>query len=203
MSFLQHHEILQNMFMLGIPILEKIVRPILVYLALVVLLRLFGKRELAQLNQFDLVVLLSLSNTVQNAIIGEDNTVLGGIIGAFTLLAFNYLMVRVLFKHKNLEQLLEGKRTVLIQDGKLRKAALGKELLTIDDLVLAAHRQGYRNLKEISSCVLEPGGVIFFESKEPTLQEQRYHDVIGRLAHMEEMLSKLVKTGEAAEAAGR
>ena len=125
------------------------------------------------------------------------------IIGAFTLLSFNYLMVRVLFKHKNLEQLLEGKRTILIQDGKIRKSALGKELLTIDDLVLAAHRQGYRNLKEISSCVLEPGGVIFFESKEPTLQEQRHHDVIGRLAHLEEMLAKLVKTGEAAEAAGR
>jgi uncharacterized membrane protein YcaP (DUF421 family) len=83
-----------DMFVIGLPILEKILRPILVYLALVVLLRIFGKRELAQLNPFDLVVLLSLSNTVQNAIIGNDNSVTGGIIGAITLLATNYLVVR-------------------------------------------------------------------------------------------------------------
>ena len=95
-----------DMFVIGLPILEKIVRPILVYLALVVLLRIFGKRELAQLNPFDLVVLLSLSNTVQNAIIGNDNSVTGGIIGAIALLATNYLVVRFLFKHRRLDQLV-------------------------------------------------------------------------------------------------
>ena len=72
--------------------LEKILRPIIVYLFLIVFLRLFGKRELAQLNPFDLVVLLSLSNTVQNAIIGDDNSVTGGVIGAFSLLAINWLV---------------------------------------------------------------------------------------------------------------
>src|SRR5271154_296391 len=76
-----------QMFHLPIPLLEKILRPIIVYLALILLLRVFGKRELAQLNPFDLVVLLSLSNTVQNALIGEDNSISGGLIGAFTLLA--------------------------------------------------------------------------------------------------------------------
>ncbi len=91
------------MYVLGVPLLEKILRPIIVYLALVILLRIFGKRELAQLNPFDLVVLLSLSNTVQNAIIGNDNSVSGGLIGAFTLLAVNYLVVRFLFKHRRLE----------------------------------------------------------------------------------------------------
>jgi uncharacterized membrane protein YcaP (DUF421 family) len=70
---------LQDMFHIPIPILEKILRPILVYLALIILIRCFGKRELAQLNPFDLVVLLSLSNTVQNAIIGDDNSLSGGI----------------------------------------------------------------------------------------------------------------------------
>ncbi len=75
------HEIWNHMFVLGLPILEKILRPIVVYIFLIVGLRLSGKRELAQLNPFDLVVLLTLSNTVQNAIIGDDNTVIGGIIG--------------------------------------------------------------------------------------------------------------------------
>ena len=76
-----------------------------------VVLRVFGKRELAQLNPFDLVVLLSLSNTVQNAIIGNDNSLSGGLIGAFTLLAVNYLVVRFLFRHRRLDQIFEGKPT--------------------------------------------------------------------------------------------
>jgi hypothetical protein len=88
------------MFQLPLPILEKLLRPVIVYLVLVLLLRLFGKRELAQLNPFDLVVLLSLSNTVQNAIIGDDNSVTGGLIGAFSLLAINWLVVRVLFRSR-------------------------------------------------------------------------------------------------------
>jgi uncharacterized membrane protein YcaP (DUF421 family) len=80
-----------DMFTLGLPVAEKILRPILVYGFLIVGLRLAGKRELAQLNPLDLVVLLTLSNTVQNAIIGDDNSVTGGIIGAATLLIVNYM----------------------------------------------------------------------------------------------------------------
>jgi uncharacterized membrane protein YcaP (DUF421 family) len=85
---------LANMFHLPIPLLEKIIRPIIVYLALIFFLRIFGKRELAQLNPFDLVVLLSLSNTVQNALIGEDNSVTGGLLGALTLLSINWMVAR-------------------------------------------------------------------------------------------------------------
>src|ERR1700687_5037544 len=97
-----------DMLYLGLPVLEKILRPILVYAFLVVGLRLAGKRELAQLNAFDLVVLLTLSNTVQNAIIGDDNSVTGGVLGATTLLFTNYLVVRFLYNHKKLDQLVEG-----------------------------------------------------------------------------------------------
>src|SRR5215210_6252176 len=111
----------QNMFHLAVPVAEKMLRPLVVYVFLVVVLRIFGKRELAQLNPFDLVVLLSLSNTVQNAIIGEDNTVTGGLIGAFSLLAINYFVVRFVFKHRRLDQLVEGKPTVLIKNGRLRR----------------------------------------------------------------------------------
>src|SRR5258708_3994295 len=90
-------KLLHDMFYLALPVAEKILRPILVYVFLIVGLRLAGKRELAQLNPFDLVVLLTLSNTVQNAIIGDDNTITGGVIGAATLLMINYAVVRFLF----------------------------------------------------------------------------------------------------------
>ena len=117
--FLAGGGILEHMFCLPLPIAEKMLRPVMVYFAIVFLLRIFGKRELAQLNPFDLVVLLSVSNTVQNAIIGEDNSVTGGLIGAFTLFAMNYLVVRFLFKHRRLDQIFEGTSTVLVENGKV------------------------------------------------------------------------------------
>src|SRR5215475_3671980 len=99
---------IHDMFVLGTPLIEKIVRPVVVYAFLIVSLRLAGKRELAQLNPFDLVVLLTISNTVQNAIIGEDNTVTGGLIGAATLLFVNHAVVRFLYGHEKLDRLVEG-----------------------------------------------------------------------------------------------
>src|SRR5512132_3859006 len=90
---------IQDMFVLTIPWLEKVIRPVIVYFALVLLLRAFGKRELAQLNPFDLVVLLCLANTLQNAIIGNDNSLVGGVVGASMLLALNWLVVRLLYSH--------------------------------------------------------------------------------------------------------
>ena len=102
------HEIWSHMFVLGLPVLEKILRPIIVYIFLIIGLRLSGKRELAQLNPFDLIVLLTLSNTVQNAIIGDDNSVTGGIIGAASLLAINYLVVRYIYDHRKLDKLVAG-----------------------------------------------------------------------------------------------
>src|SRR5882672_11530046 len=114
------HGIWRDMFVITLPILEKILRPVIVYFFLVVMLRLSGKRELVQLNPFDLVVLLTLSNTVQNEIIGDDNTVSGGLLGATSLLTMNYLTVRFLYKHKKLDQLVEGKSDILIEGGKVR-----------------------------------------------------------------------------------
>src|ERR1700736_3305614 len=124
------HDLYSHMFHLPLPILEKLLRPVIVYLVLVVLLRLFGKRELAQLNPFDLVVLLSLSNTVQNAIIGDDNSVTGGVIGAFGLLAINWLVVRTLYNSPRLTRVVEGRSTVLIRDGQIDKKAVKRESLT-------------------------------------------------------------------------
>src|ERR1700726_4534249 len=122
------HQIVRDMFLLSIPIAEKVLRPLIVYIFLVLLLRVFGKRELVQLNPFDLVVLLTLSNTVQNAIIGDDNSVSGGLIGATSLLVVNYLVVRFLYQHKKLDQLIEGRADVLIDKGKVKTDRLKKEL---------------------------------------------------------------------------
>src|SRR3954447_14988520 len=136
------HEITAHLFTPEISLLEKIIRPVIVYFFLVVVLRVFGKRELAQLNPFDLVVLLSLSNTVQNAIIGNDNSLTGGMVGAVALRGVNYLVVRFLFRHRRLDQIFEGKPTILIEDGKIERKALASELLTRSELMTVLHRQG-------------------------------------------------------------
>src|SRR3954452_22051587 len=137
------HEITAHLFTPEISLIEKIIRPILVYLFLVILLRVFGKRELAQLNPFDLVVLLSLANTVQNAIIGDDTTVLGGMIGAFSLCAFTYVVVRFMFKHSCLDELTEGTPAPLIETVVLCRKGMAKEMRSEIELTTMAHRQGF------------------------------------------------------------
>jgi uncharacterized membrane protein YcaP (DUF421 family) len=151
------------MFHLPLPVLEKILRPMIVYLFLIVFLRLFGKRELAQLNPFDLVVLLSLSNTVQNAMIGDDNSVSGGVIGAFSLLAINWALTRILFRSPKLSTTFEGSATVLIRHGVVDWAAAKKEALTELELRSVLHKQGFDNFDEVEKCVLEPNGNFYME----------------------------------------
>jgi len=170
-----------DMFHLAVPLLEKIVRPILVYLFLVVSLRLAGKRELAQLNPFDLVVLLTLSNTVQNAIIGDDNSVTGGIIGATALLVTNFLVVRFLFGHPGLDRLVEGEAEVLIDRGRVMTARLQSELITVAELEAAARKQGFESLAEIERAVLDPGGAISFVGKKPSAETAQHREVMARL----------------------
>jgi uncharacterized membrane protein YcaP (DUF421 family) len=178
------HKIWADMFQVGLPVLEKVLRPVIVYFFLVVGLRLAGKRELAQLNTFDLVVLLTLSNTVQNAIIGNDNSVLGGIIGAATLLALNYLVVRFLFTHAKLDEIVEGTPEVIIEHGQIKQEVLRKELITLPELEVAAHKQGFASLHEIEKAVLEPGGSLSFIARRPEPDTARHQEVMGRLDQM-------------------
>ncbi len=181
----------QHMFSLGLPVAEKMLRPVLVYVFLVLSLRLAGKRELAQLNPFDLVVLLTLSNTVQNAIIGDDNSVSGGVLGASTLLAVNYLVVRFLFAHERLDRLVEGDADVLIEDGTLRTDRLRAELITVPELESAAHKQGIGSLAEVDRAVLEPGGTISFFTKRPTPETVRHEELVGRLDELARQIAGL------------
>ena len=180
-----------NMFALDVGVLEKILRAVIVYVFLIVGLRLAGKRELAQLNPFDLVVLLTLSNTVQNAIIGNDNSVTGGLIGSATLLLINYMVIRFLFTHERLDHVVEGEPDVLIDHGQVREDHLKKELLTRQELEIAAHRQGFDDLKEIETAAIEPGGGIFIKGKKPTVDEVQQAELIKRLDEITHQLTDL------------
>jgi uncharacterized membrane protein YcaP (DUF421 family) len=162
-----------------------------VYVFLIVGLRLAGRRELAQLNPFDLVVLLTISNTVQNAIIGEDNSVTGGIIGAATLLIVNYGVVKFLYSHEKLDRLIEGDQCVLIDNGVLNTHRLKQELITRSELETAAHKQGFASLEEIDRAVLDPGGGISLSAKKPGPDLTRHDEIMARLDDLSAQLSAL------------
>jgi len=185
------HEIWSHMFVLGLPVLEKILRPIIVYIFLIIGLRLSGKRELAQLNPFDLIVLLTLSNTVQNAIIGDDNSVTGGIIGAASLLAINYLVVRFLYDHRKLDQVVEGSPDVLIENGKVHEHRLKKELITKEELAAAARKQGFDSLSEVQQCVLEPGGTLSFTARKPATEDIRHQEILQKFEALTQEIARL------------
>lgn len=182
---------LDHMFHLNLPVVEKILRPIIVYFAIILLLRVFGKRELAQLNPFDLVVLLSVSNTVQNAIIGDDNSITGGLLGALSLFAINYIVVRFLFRHRRLDEIMAGSPTKLIENGKVDRRALAKELLTESDLSSVVHRQGFDELEDVESCTLEPGGVFAVKGKKPGSDDLQHAEVLAKLAELQKSMDLL------------
>jgi len=168
----------------GIPFGEKIVRTIIVYAFLLVGLRLAGKRELSQINPFDLVVLLLLSNTVQNAIIGNDDSLAGGIVGAAALLIINAVVVRVLYHFGKLDK-IEGQPDALVRNGRILRHHLERELITVAELESAARKQGIVSLAHVRECRLETGGALTFVQKTPTDEEMRHHETIGLLSQLE------------------
>lgn len=187
---------LHDMFHLALPVLEKVVRPVLVYLFLILLLRMFGKRELAQLNPFDLVLLLMLSNTVQNAIIGDDNSVSGGAIGAMALLSVNFLLNRLLYHVPVLDRALQGRLAVLVRDGQVDAAAMQKELLTREELVQVIHRQNITGLADVKLCTLEPNGTFYVESAPDSVPRVRHEELM-------EKIDALTRAVQALQEAGR
>src|SRR3982751_373011 len=183
----------------GVPRAERVVRTIAVYACLLIGLRVAGKRELTQLNPFDLVVLLLLSNTVQNAIIGEDNSLLGGIFGAATLLALNGIVVRALFHWGKLDT-IEGRPEVLIRNGHVVRHHLERELITLEELEAAARKQGIESLAHVKHCRLETGGSLTFIPKHPTDDEKRHHDL---MLHLERINGVQRSLKEQLDALGR
>ncbi len=191
---------IESMFHLHLPILEKIIRPVIVYLCLILFLRLFGKRELAQLNPFDLVVLLSLSNTVQNAIIGDDNSVSGGIIGALSLLSINWLLTRLMFRMPKVNEALEGSETVRIRHGRVNRKAMEKEALTELELLSVIHKQGLNGFHEVEKCVLEPNGTFYVEAVSPSTSDAERAEVLKAVHALAEEVKSLKAELKAARA---
>ena len=189
---------INDMFVLSLPVIEKILRPILVYFFLVIGLRLAGKRELAQVSPFDLVVLLTISNTVQNAIIGEDNSLTGGLIGGATLLIVNALVARLIYRYRKLEKVVEGEPDFLIQKGKINQKILEREAITEEELLLAAHKEGILKLEDVEDATIDANGLIVFSAKESVKIANRQNELLERL----ESLTKEVKLlrGELARA---
>jgi uncharacterized membrane protein YcaP (DUF421 family) len=143
---------------LGVPAPEKVLRSVLVFVFLVAALRLAGKRELAQLNVMDLAVLLLASNALQNAMIGSDNSLLGGIIGASTLFAVNYGFVRLTYRSALARRLLEGSPRTLLEDGRVNRQALRKEAITEVELTSIARERGFERFEDVALIVLETDG---------------------------------------------
>jgi len=178
--------IAHNLFHLGVSAGEKVIRTVLVYLVVLGLLRLFGKRQLAQLNALDLVVLLLLSNVVQNAIIGPDNSFLGGVLGAATLVAGNYILIRLTYNHERIMYLVQGRSTRLVEDGELDEHALNRELITRGELDSALRREGIDGIAESETVTIEPEGTITPVKKpEPGIPE-----VLERIDQLERRIGR-------------
>ena len=154
-----------NLFHLDISLLEKTLRTIAVYAGLAVLLRLAGKRDLAQLNSFDLVVMLLLSNVVQNAVIGPDDSLVGGLFGAAVLVAVNAAVVRASSANPSMARLFEGTETVVVSNGKYDDRALRREGLRRADLDAALKRQGAGDVGQVQEATLGTGGAIVVDLK--------------------------------------
>ena len=148
------------MWKMSVPWWEFLVRGVVVYLFLIVLLRLTGKRQVGQLSPFDLVLLLVLSNAVQNSMNGGDNSLVGGLISAVTLVGVNWLVGLVTYRSKRLEAVVEGRPEVLIHNGRLFESVLSDAKLTHHELDAALRQAGCACVADVHSAILENNGSI-------------------------------------------
>lgn len=163
---------IRSIFHVGPPLLEKVLRAVLIYTFLIAALRLAGKRELAQLSTVDFILLLAVANAVQNGIQGADNSVTGNVVSATTLLALNAAVAWLLYHSKRARRLIEGTGTVLIQDGAVCVENCHREEISSDDLLVAIQRQGAADIAEVHQAVLEPSGAIVITRRGPSREEQ-------------------------------
>ena len=143
-----------------VSVVEKIVRSVVIYLFLLAAFRFTGKRQVGQLTPFDLVVLLVISNVLQNAVIGPDNSVGGGVLGAVVILVLNWGLVEVTYRSKRARRLLEAAPTVLVHNGRLLERNLARERISHDDLHAAMRRAGVIDVAHVHVAMLEENGGI-------------------------------------------
>ncbi len=170
---------------------EKIIRPLIVYGGLIILLRVFGKRELAQLNPLDLIVILLLSNTVQNAIIGNDTSLVGGLAGAVVLLGVNSFFAHLKFRSERVETLIEGKPLKVVEHGKLDQKQLTRELLTESDLDIIAHENGLEDRHDIERLVIDTNGTFLVDGKDEIKDAKFKRDVLRKIDALSQQLNDL------------
>ena len=148
------------MWKLSLPWWEFIARAVVVYIFLLAILRLTGKRQVGQLAPFDLVLLLVLSNALQNSMNGDDNTVTGGVISAVTLISLNYLLGYITFRSKKMGRFIEGRPQVIIHNGHVYRDVMERERLTQDELDAAVRLAGCASIDEVHFAILENNGQI-------------------------------------------
>ncbi len=189
---------------LDVPVIEKVLRTVIVYGGLVILLRFAGKRVLSQLNTFDLVVVLLLSNVVQNAVIGPDNSLVGGLIGAAVLIAVNALWERIATSSDGSARIVEGSATILVRDGVPDKHAIARVGLRVPEVMAALHRQGADRVEDVEMASLEPGGAIRMELTQDA-RSASYGELRAAVTelrdHLDERLAAMEATLEKAMAA--
>jgi uncharacterized membrane protein YcaP (DUF421 family) len=199
---IEWHTLWSNLMHLGAPdsvahpvsLIEKVIRPVVVYLLLVYGLKAFGKRILAQLNPFDFVVLLTLSNTVQNAIIGNDTSLFGGVLGAVTLLGVNALLVRAFYRGSSTDHMQPIERdVVLIDQGQLQEPEMQRLHINAGELTAKAHERGFDSLDDVERAVLYPNGTIYFQAKAAMTETARYADLIRRMDLLSTQVAALRK----------
>jgi uncharacterized membrane protein YcaP (DUF421 family) len=142
-----------NILIPDIAILEKILRSVVVYLFLLVSFRLAGKRLLGQLTAFDPLVLLIISNVLQNAAIGDDTS-----LGAFVIISLNSAVAWLTYRHRRLERLVENVPTVLIRHGHVLRANLEREHMSLAELRAALRKEGVSSMSEVRWAILEEDG---------------------------------------------
>ena len=148
------------MWNISVPWWEIVLRGIIVYVFLILLLRITGKRQVGQLAPFDLVLLLVLSNSVQNSMNAGDNSLIGGLISATTLVGLNYLVGMATYRSKKLEAMIEGRPQVIVHNGKLFEDVMSRSQLTHHELNAAIRRAGCSSIDKVQLAVLENNGAI-------------------------------------------
>jgi uncharacterized membrane protein YcaP (DUF421 family) len=154
--------------------LEIIARSAAVYLFMLVALRIFGKKELSQLNTADVILILLISNSVQSAMVGSDSSLYGGLAAATVLFIINYILKRLMFKYKKLSDFLQEKPEILIHNGTLEFKTLSKLNITSDELREAMREHGVENFKDVKLAMLEIDGNISIISGDKNLRQTHH-----------------------------
>jgi uncharacterized membrane protein YcaP (DUF421 family) len=199
------HDLVTNLLQLGtgtdhVTLIEKIIRPLVVYVLLVAALKFMGKRVLAQLNAFDLVVLLLISNTVQNAIIGNDTSLSGGLIGGAALLLVNSLLVRLLWRSPDTPLRGEGAEVDLWRFGEAVRESLDRYHITVPELAATAHERGFDSLAEVDKVSLAPNGTLTFIGRESNSGTVRHQELIERIEALQRDVAMLIRRDPGASA---